>query len=254
MTFFQAFYLVFQTITTLGYGDIFPTSSSSRTLMILLVIFVVIVICDQTIKYMEIYFRIRKNNFEYQGSNHILILGSPRDTSLLKIVNDILKDKKENLYSDILIVRDLSPSPEILGLLKNSYNDRRVYYLQCSIFQEASLRKANIERAKSIIMLSEEVYDNIEAKKSFYSLCNFICELFPLKYKAIVDNYSSPVMIRHFDERILRRRTVLINTVILKAALIASTIKSKGISVVFQNFFTQNKNYIKQSSLREIEW
>ncbi len=143
--FFISLWYVLVTMTTVGYGDIYPTSSIGKAYAIFL-FFTGIGLYGVVIG--KIIERIGNHNkqriegkVEYIGKDHIVIIGWNSKTDAA--IEDILA----NSTSNIVVIDQAEKAP---------YIKERLYYIKGSPARKDVLNKANIKYAKSCIVFADE--------------------------------------------------------------------------------------------------
>lgn len=143
---FIALWYVMTTVTTVGYGDVYPVTNPGRLYALFIYIFgigLIGVFIGKVIDVLGIY---RKRSVEgkltYHGSNHIIIIGWGRKSEVA--VNEILNTSTD---VDVVIIDQLPESP----LLKE-----HVFYIQGKAANDEILKQANLEKARSVIIFADE--------------------------------------------------------------------------------------------------
>ncbi|CAO3628322.1 unnamed protein product [Cunninghamella echinulata] len=157
-TLLESLYVVTVTLSTVGYGDITPTTSSGRTVIILFIGISLSVMPGLIADLME---TIKKKN---DGGGHvqksavpfILIIGS----FIPEQVNDILdgflnKENSENHLSVVFLAIN-SLTEELKLLERNSIWGHRIQILQASTLSNDTLKRVKARYAKAIFTMSDD--------------------------------------------------------------------------------------------------
>lgn len=147
---FHAFWWVMTTVTTVGYGDVYPTTTVGRIYAIFLFIFGIGLIGVAIGKVVDSFGAYRKKREEgklsYNGENHIVIIGWSRKAHFA--VKEILESHQT---IDIIIIDRLEKAPLL---------QERVHYIQGEAAEEETLLKANLKKAKSALVFSDDTLDD----------------------------------------------------------------------------------------------
>ena len=143
---FDALWWVMTTVTTVGYGDLYPVTTPGRIYTIFLYIVGIGTIGVVIGKVVDAFVAIRKRREEgslnYHGKNHIIIVGWSKKAH--HAAKEILQtDDKIN----IVIIDQLEKSPLMID---------RVYYVKGDATDERTLRQANINHAKALLVFSDD--------------------------------------------------------------------------------------------------
>ena len=254
-TFFYAFYLVFQTMFSVGYGDVVPSASSSRIFICILVFLFIFILIDQIMKVYEIKSKTSPWDFEYRRQKHIVIIGMFNENSLLRILQEVFKLEEERKIKNILLIRSIAPSIEIMNLMENPIYEGKVSYLKCNLLSEAMIKKANIKRCREVFLVNESASSSsYQQDKMLTSLMHLIQECFPF----------TPKILRVSDPEIARRFYGYLNhwtpwnkvfsTITIKEIMMVESIFNQGFNTIFSNFFCSNRLLSMQRELPNINW
>jgi voltage-gated potassium channel len=143
-----SFYFVMTTFSTVGYGDYSPVTGAGRlftVLMYLLGIGLLGVVIGKIVDSFSI-FRKRKEEgkLAYTHDNHIIIVGWGKKTETA--VEEILSSDS---FSEVVIIDTLPTSPVDVAI-------DRVHYIQGDASEEETFNRANIKKAKSVIIFADD--------------------------------------------------------------------------------------------------
>jgi voltage-gated potassium channel len=148
-SYWDALYMVFITIATVGYGDITPVTAGGRvTIIITLVLGIGALSGFITLMATK---RAEKAKRRYSGldvkttsKNHIVVCGW---NSRGRYVVGRLKDELEKKRTQIILLCDLQESP---------IDDDYIFFLRGNPVREADLRRANVAEARGVILLADD--------------------------------------------------------------------------------------------------
>lgn len=254
-TFFYAFYLVFQTMFSVGYGDVVPSASSSRIFICILVFLFIFILIDQIMKVYEIKSKTSPWDFEYRRQKHIVIIGMFNENSLLRILQEVFKLEEERKIKNILLIRSTAPSIEIMNLMENPIYEGKVSYLMCNLLSEAMIKKANIKRCREVFLVNESSSSNsYQQDKMLTSLMHLIQECFPFIPKIL--RLSDPEIAKRFYGYLNHWTpwNKVFSTITIKEILMVENIFNQGFTTIFSNFFCSNRLLSMHKELPNINW
>eukprot|EP00658_Telonema_sp_P-2_P019267 TRINITY_DN17590_c0_g1_i1.p1 TRINITY_DN17590_c0_g1~~TRINITY_DN17590_c0_g1_i1.p1 ORF type:complete len:618 (-),score=122.85 TRINITY_DN17590_c0_g1_i1:81-1934(-) len=141
MKFHEALYFIVVTITTVGYGDIYPCTDLSRIFMVFIIFVGFLVIprqvsqLNETLKEQSTYHAPFRPRRHWQ---HVVLLGAsgPPDPSTLRSVMTSFVNQKHNrqLKMHVVVLDASEPSFELLRILKNQEFEAHLTYVKGSPF------------------------------------------------------------------------------------------------------------------------
>jgi voltage-gated potassium channel len=147
---FHAFWWVMTTVTTVGYGDVYPTTVVGRVYAIFLFVFGIGLIGVAIGKVVDGLGAYRKKREEgkltYNGENHIVIIGWSRKAYFA--VEEILDSHAD---IDVIIIDTLEKAPLL---------QERVHYVRGEASEEKTLLQANLTKARSALVFSDGKIDD----------------------------------------------------------------------------------------------
>lgn len=143
---FDAFWWVMVTVTTVGYGDIYPHTVAGRIVGIFLFVFGIGLVGVTIGKIVDAFGAFHRRREEgrlaYKGENHIVIIGWSQKSE--HAVAEILTS---NTDVDVVIIDTLERAP----MLKE-----RVYYVRGEASEDGILEQAGLKRARSVLIFADD--------------------------------------------------------------------------------------------------
>ncbi|WP_088105484.1 potassium channel family protein [Halalkalibacter urbisdiaboli] len=147
----NTFYFVMTTFSTVGYGDYSPISMAGKLFAVFMYLFgigLLGVVIGKIVEAFTIFRQKREaGKVNYQKENHVMIIGWSKKSEFA--VEEIL-DSDPNV--EIVIIDTLEKAPV-------DYTHSRIHYIQGDPTEEETLRNANIQKARSVIIFAD---DNIQ--------------------------------------------------------------------------------------------
>jgi voltage-gated potassium channel len=151
----------FVTICTVGYGDKYPITIGGKIIGILLMISGIglVSMMTATVASVLVEHKLRegKGLEGIKEKGHILVCGWNSNTE--EVIAGLLKSEPS---SSILLINELKPDElESLGF---KYGSKNVHFLRGDFVNEELLKKANIRKAKTVILMAD--FSGINSKES----------------------------------------------------------------------------------------
>ncbi|RJP28534.1 MAG: potassium channel protein [Actinobacteria bacterium] len=148
-SYWDALYMVFITIATVGYGDITPVTAGGRVTVIITLIlgigalsgFITLMATRRAEKARRRYSGLEVKT---ESRNHIVVCGW---NSRGKFVLDRLGDELEKERTLVILLCDLEEAPT---------DEEKAFFLRGNPVSEADLRRANVAEARAAILLADE--------------------------------------------------------------------------------------------------
>ncbi|MRH42804.1 ion transporter [Aquibacillus halophilus] len=237
-SYFDGFWWVMTTVTTVGYGDYFPISVGGRLIALFLYIFGIGLIGVVIGKIIDGLASFRKKRLEgdivFEENNHYIIIGwSQKAKFAIKEMVDT------NPKIDIVIIDDLEKAPML---------DNNIHYIKGNASEQETLLKANIKGAKAVLVFSDDQINNDQLSDGKTLLIASAIESIAPNVHTIVEVMEEH-HIKNFeymkvDEFIISNETI--------SSLFVRSAFRKGISNVYNQLLRRSHGddlyYIKRSA------
>ncbi|WP_231891400.1 potassium channel family protein [Paenibacillus swuensis] len=146
-TFFNAIWYVMTTVTTVGYGDLFPETAAGKVVAMFMFVFgigLVGVVIGKVVDGLGSFTRRKEEGrLIYKGRKHIIMIGWSKKTEIA--VNEVLES---DTFTDIIVIAQTDRLP---------LNHERLHYIQGDPTDRETLLKANTLNAKAAIIFADEL-------------------------------------------------------------------------------------------------
>lgn len=223
--YFDAIWWVMTTVTTVGYGDLYPVTVGGRLLALFLYLFGIGMIGVVIGKVVDGLGTLKRKKEEgeltYYGTDHVMIIGWSKKAQLA--VEEILQSDHE---TEIVIVDALEKHP---------YQRERVYFVHGDASLQETLEQAAVTEAKAVLVFADDtISDPVLADGKTLLVVTSIERLAPdISTTAEIMNKKHLNLFRHVkvDEFIFPQETI--------SQLAVRSAFSSGISTIYSQLMSR---------------
>ncbi|WP_407272245.1 potassium channel family protein [Radiobacillus sp. PE A8.2] len=225
-TYFDGFWWVMTTVTTVGYGDLYPSSIGGRLIAIFLYIFgigLIGVVIGKVVDGLAIFRKKREEgDIMYKEQGHYIIIGwSQKAKFAIKEMLDT------NTEIDIVIIDQLEKAPML---------SENIHYIKGNASEIAVLEKANIIEAKAVLVFADDrIQDDQLSDGKTLLIASAIESIAPNVHtivEVIEENHIKNFEYMKVDEFIISNETI--------SSLFVRSAFRKGISSVYNQLLRRS--------------
>ena len=153
-------YFTVITISTVGYGDIYPISEGGRVLIICLIILAAYYIPKKTGEILSILEDTSIYSREIYKSHpeipHLILCGSVSVEALVSFCEELFHVDHGPNEKNVIILDKNKPTPEMRLFLHAGKYEMNLKYLEGNPMNEKDLERADITKAKAIVILTDK--------------------------------------------------------------------------------------------------
>ncbi|KAJ3202221.1 hypothetical protein HDU82_007513 [Entophlyctis luteolus] len=168
----DSLYYIMVTFSTIGFGDLTPSSTLSRVVVIILIVFVVIYVPVQTNRISEIYsassaFQRAKFSPKSKGSSHVVLSGAVNYSAIVDFAREFFAASTD-VTTKIVVLAQSEPDLDTRRLLRHPSYRSRLQYLFGSALSIADLKRAAAKYATALFLINQpaSTFENDEEQTS----------------------------------------------------------------------------------------
>ncbi|PAA50727.1 hypothetical protein BOX15_Mlig033072g1 [Macrostomum lignano] len=241
MTYPTCIYFVIVTMSTVGYGDIYCTTSTGRLFSALVIMGGLAVFANSIPEIADILSSRNKYGGYYRkeaGKQHIVLCGHITYESVANFLGDFLHEDREDVDVQIVILDKHVPDLELQGLFKRHFT--QVEFFQGSVMNSKDLSRVGLETADACLVLANKYCPDPDAEdaanimrvisiKNFYERIKVIIQLMQYHNKTYLLNIPSWDWKQGDDAVCIAE---------LKLGFLAQSCLAFGFSTLLANLFT----------------
>lgn len=248
MTFDKAFYYIIITTGTVGYGDMAPSTDFARALIGIFIIVAIVIMTQQTSKLGELIRRTSpyKNPYKTDPQKHVVISGTFNGTTLFRFLREFYHPDHDMPMKDckILIVRDETPTKDILSILNHPLYEDIVTYLEADFMSEQSLIDAAVAKSKGVFILTNQYQDDIGASDTYAVLATSAVKEHSPGVPVFLQLIRPDLLIHHY----WAGWETGFSSWKLKLYMLAANVFTPGFSTMISNLVTSSSNIMKKAA------
>ena len=165
-SFHQTLYFIVVTLSTVGYGDMSPTTEIGRVAIMFIIMTGLVVVPLQTSRVVELVAIQRKYMDSYIASHdrrkHVVIAGHLSSSEILSFVKEFYHENHiganaNEKFKNIVLLSPHDPDPNLEAILDiSSLPPGAIKYLKGCLTDESSLIRAHLAEADAIFLLADK--------------------------------------------------------------------------------------------------
>lgn len=159
-TFFNSWYFVIVTLSTVGYGDFSPVTVQGRVYAVFMIIVGIVIFTNVISELVEQTNKQRGAGWfvKSRHTRHVIVTGTPTMTDLVHFVSEFYSDPRHsNVKGQIVVLQENPPWSDIewfQHIARNQFLQSRTQYLIGSVRNVSDLQRARIYSADAVFVLT----------------------------------------------------------------------------------------------------
>ncbi|XP_078659851.1 calcium-activated potassium channel subunit alpha-1-like isoform X47 [Branchiostoma floridae x Branchiostoma belcheri] len=249
MSYWECLYLMMVTMSTVGYGDIFATTSLGRAFMVVFILGGLAMFASCVPEIIELIGSRKKYGGSYSaisGRKHVVVCGHITYESVSNFLKDFLHKDRDDVNVEIIFLHPLPPNLQLEALLKRHFT--QVEFFEGSVLNAGDLARVKIEDADACLIIANKYCNNPDAEdaanimrvisiKNYCSHVRLIIQMMQYHNKAYLLNIPSWNWKEGDDVICLAE---------LKLGFIAQSCLAPGFSTVMANLFAMRSTVLME--------
>jgi hypothetical protein len=255
LTFFDSFYFIVVTLSTVGYGHITPTTAMSKLFMIIFVVACLVIIpmsVSRLQKLLGLQSPYRRPYVRNEGEQHIVVCGHVNDANKLnRFFREFFhEDRLSEVEYHAVILSPQEPTEDVRSLLSGSVLGSRVSYVIGTAMASEDLKRAKADSARCMFFLC-----NTEVKKGTETSEDAATILRSLSVSNFNSSLECLVQVLRPEERVILKDSDVDCILCLdefKTVLQARNAVCPGFSTFIENIFHSVEDVPDDSPLQKV--
>ncbi|CAH1246251.1 KCNMA1 [Branchiostoma lanceolatum] len=249
MSYWECLYLMMVTMSTVGYGDIFATTSLGRAFMVVFILGGLAMFASCVPEIIELIGSRKKYGGSYSaisGRKHVVVCGHITYESVSNFLKDFLHKDRDDVNVEIIFLHPLPPNLQLEALLKRHFT--QVEFFEGSVLNAGDLARVKIEDSDACLIIANKYCNNPDAEdaanimrvisiKNYCSHVRLIIQMMQYHNKAYLLNIPSWNWKEGDDVICLAE---------LKLGFIAQSCLAPGFSTVMANLFAMRSTVLME--------
>ena len=162
-TYFDSFYFLATTVSTIGYGDIHPATMVGRILTFALMIGLTVTLPPEVSIWQDMQAMASNysGNFENQSRNkHVIVCGDIGTNAALRFLKEFFHQDHGDVNDSVVFLCHYEPDSTLATALADHYYESRVDYIKGSVLVESDLKRCQFMNASAVFVLSNQFSDD----------------------------------------------------------------------------------------------
>ncbi|PAA68277.1 hypothetical protein BOX15_Mlig031175g1 [Macrostomum lignano] len=241
MNYFTCIYFVIVTIATVGYGDVFCTTTTGRIFSALVIMGGLAVFANSIPEIADILSSRNKYGGHFHkeaGKQHIVLCGHITYESVSNFLGDFLHEDREDVDVQIVILDKHVPDLELQGLLKRHFT--QVDFFQGSVMNARDLGRVDLPTADACLVLANRYCPDPDAEDAANIMRVISIKNFCDHIKVIIQlmQYHNKTYLLNIPSWDWKQGDDAVCVAELKLGFIAQSCLAFGFSTLLANLFT----------------
>lgn len=157
MDFFQAVYFLIITVTTVGFGDMYPLGHVGRFVILGILVPLFVMVPQEIAKLNDLLEKQSKFSAGYKGTSpHVVVVGDVQFGVARSFLHEFFHPDHGDQKCKVLFLRASEPSGALAALVTDQSFADRVQYIRGSPLTAADLQKAKLADSSAVFVLTSQ--------------------------------------------------------------------------------------------------